>query len=35
VGLLIVLFRFNRGVSPEAPFQPAQEELVEGSAPRF
>ena len=35
LGLLIVLFRFNRGVAPEVPFEPTQEELVEGSAPRF
>jgi phosphatidylglycerol:prolipoprotein diacylglycerol transferase len=35
IGLMIVIFRFNRGVAPETPFQPTTEEVVEGSAPRF
>jgi phosphatidylglycerol:prolipoprotein diacylglycerol transferase len=35
VGLLILVFRFRSGLSPEKPYAPTAEELVEGSAPRF
>ncbi|GDX83570.1 prolipoprotein diacylglyceryl transferase [Deltaproteobacteria bacterium] len=35
LGLIILLVKFRSGVKPETPFEPSQDELVSGSAPKF
>lgn len=35
LGLIILIVKFRSGVKPETPFEPSQDELVSGSAPKF